>query len=852
MSALRLPPPPLGAEPELVVRPISATSHLGERSVRPVSASSLLGERSPIQEQALLRRAATPDGRIKDVGSPTGNIPQPTDSHPAQCVANYLDNLWNDDENPSSRPTIGQELVQARLWGLQQDMEDGQSRYMQRMLSCLQALKEEMAQQHAAQASELQLENERLRGSLRMALSTGLPQPGDGSGGTGDAPHSIRKVSPFEAPPTGFLAYNQARPTTPGMPSSTGLRPANRLLPPASCHIQPPPPASERPLDLWAHRENSKDSEFEAEERRLEESLSRTRSRARKLGRRGRTDRGVTSVSSTRERMQRKATIDSMASEIEADEPDEETGSKNEDAEEGAAAAELEDIGAFKRTKKSSIFPDKADMVAKVTEALAKPTYDVKNYYYEKGICQRIARSQTFEGVTLTIIGVNAIWLAIDMDYGSNGTGLKFNPWVFIIADNFFCAFFAFEWGVRLFAFSKKMMAMQDSWFVFDTFLAWAMILETWVTPIVLWQFASVLTEDESDSDGGNQNALRLIRLLRIFRTARMARLLRKMPELMIMIKGIVAASRSVFFTLCLLGIIIYVFALAFRQVTEGMSVGDKYFRTVPMAMSSLFILGTIPDMQQIVEDLGAAHVLLGLFVLLFILVATLTVMNMLVGVLVEVVQCVANIEREQLAASYVGNSLKSCIEKFRHDDRKEQKKKGLFANTKFYTTGSMNFDALNLDVSQDEFEGLLVDKEAARVMQDVGVDVVGLVDLSDMLFRDQDILPFGDLLKLVLQLRGTNQATVKDVVDMRKFFVAELFSVEECLQERLRVLQATCTHISQTVDSTFGFGRKKKRITNEESEYASAQNVQSTNRPDQGINFVAWNAVPGSIPEAL
>ena len=50
-----------------------------------------------------------------------------------------------------------------------------------------------------------------------------------------------------------------------------------------------------------------------------------------------------------------------------------------------------------------------------------------------------------------------------------------------------------------------------------------------------------------------NPIQFRLVRLLRLTRMARMARLLRAMPELLVLIKGMVVAMRSVFFTLCLL-----------------------------------------------------------------------------------------------------------------------------------------------------------------------------------------------------------------------------------------------------------------------------------------------------------
>merc|ERR1719478_1636219 len=117
------------------------------------------------------------------------------------------------------------------------------------------------------------------------------------------------------------------------------------------------------------------------------------------------------------------------------------------------------------------------------------------------------------------------------------------------------------------------------------------MVLETWHMTIVM-----LATGAGSSGGMGDASILRLLRLLRLTRMARMARLLRAMPELMILIKGMVVAMRSVFFTLCLLCVIIYLFSIAFRQLTDGLPIGTMYFRSVPDSMASLLLRGTLPD----------------------------------------------------------------------------------------------------------------------------------------------------------------------------------------------------------------------------------------------------------------
>merc|ERR1719329_1016455 len=107
-------------------------------------------------------------------------------------------------------------------------------------------------------------------------------------------------------------------------------------------------------------------------------------------------------------------------------------------------------------------------------------------------------------------------------------------------------------------AFEKKRNGLKDSWFVFDSILVFMMAMETWVLTLVMLAMGGA----GGSSPLGNASILRLFRLARL---SRMARMLRSMPELLILIKGMVAAMRSVGFVLLLQIIMMYVFSIAFE-----------------------------------------------------------------------------------------------------------------------------------------------------------------------------------------------------------------------------------------------------------------------------------------------
>jgi len=222
-----------------------------------------------------------------------------------------------------------------------------------------------------------------------------------------------------------------------------------------------------------------------------------------------------------------------------------------------------------------------------------------------------------------------------------------------------------------------------------------------------------------------------------------------------ILVKGIYVAGRSVFYTLTLLTSITYIFALIFRQLTKGDAIGERYFRDVPSAMATLLLKGIIPDMEQLIDSLGDASYFFGVFGLLFVLLASLIVMNMLVGILVQVVSVVQAVEKEEMDVNFVKQQLQN-----------------MFENGGLDTDGDMK-------ISRGEFSRLLSNPEAAKAIEDVGVDPVALVDYIDYIFEgcnDEDGgVSFANLVEVIFEFRGSHTSTVKDIVDMRKFVLREL-----------------------------------------------------------------------------
>jgi hypothetical protein len=251
-----------------------------------------------------------------------------------------------------------------------------------------------------------------------------------------------------------------------------------------------------------------------------------------------------------------------------------------------------------------------------------KPRHYCK--FKKTGFPQWISRHHRFEQATLLMITFNAVWIAIDTDWNEADVLLDAHP-VFQVAEHLFCSFFLYEWTVRFLAFSWKTYALRDAWFMFDSLLVATMVLETWIMTTI------VLCTSSSGTGGlGNASLLRVARLLRLTRMARMARLLRAMPELLILIKGMVASLRSVVFTLGLLLVIVYIFAIAFTQVCKE-SECEVLFPKVAPAMHTLFLNGALMnDLSKLTTPLEEQNLGLLFLFYTFVLLAALTLMNML------------------------------------------------------------------------------------------------------------------------------------------------------------------------------------------------------------------------------
>jgi len=172
----------------------------------------------------------------------------------------------------------------------------------------------------------------------------------------------------------------------------------------------------------------------------------------------------------------------------------------------------------------------------------------------------------------------------------------------------------------------------------------------------------------------------------------------------------------------------------------------EENFPTVLKSMLTLLLHGTLLDSvgeyMEAIQEAGGT--LLGVAFLVFIFMSSFTVLNLLIGVLCEVINDVTKQEKERSETAFL--------------------KDNLFEILKCYDKDEDNH------FSKQEFLLLMQNPDFRLVLDRFGTDVGGLQALSNVLYHGKKRLSFKAFIDVILRLRGGNVATVLDVVELRDY----------------------------------------------------------------------------------
>jgi len=315
---------------------------------------------------------------------------------------------------------------------------------------------------------------------------------------------------------------------------------------------------------------------------------------------------------------------------------------------------------------------------AKESKASGRKTRRFRSLEYERdhggdNLCARLVHTVSFELCSMTVIILNTLLLAAEVQYTGYGVGHDLGvsgfqqdndesmPWArstLTACSAFFVFLFMAELLVRIIGLGLC-EASQDIWMWLDGGLVVFGVLDLFNEMGISLSF------------GINPTTLRLLRLLRLTRILKRAASIEAMQSLFLLIKSLKASASALLWAIVILVIIMTLVGLFTNQMVydymmdEAVSIDDRttvfnYFGTYSLLMVTMFEI-TVGNWIVPARILMEIHEVWGTFIVVYRCVFCFAVVNVIRAVFITETQRVAAnddevamIRRERLAQSMV------------------------------------------------------------------------------------------------------------------------------------------------------------------------------------------------------
>lgn len=270
---------------------------------------------------------------------------------------------------------------------------------------------------------------------------------------------------------------------------------------------------------------------------------------------------------------------------------------------------------------------------------------------------QKVVYHPLFDTLTCALIVLNAICIGWEADYMADHM-LQHAPTGFRVMEVFFCVVFTLEISIRMAAHGFFFFTVADwRWNLFDLFV------------VVLQLVEEVLTKVSQEMPM-NFSVVRVVRALRLVRIVRLIRILRLIGELRTIISSLSGSMKSLFWTVVVLFLMIYIVAVYFTELvlhhrlddkdSKGKSQHDEtlkfYYGSLGRSLLSLYqaISGGVDWDGMVVPLMEDIHFVMGLVFSLYIAFALLAMMNVVTGVFVESALLSAKVDKDIYMVNHV------------------------------------------------------------------------------------------------------------------------------------------------------------------------------------------------------
>ena len=253
---------------------------------------------------------------------------------------------------------------------------------------------------------------------------------------------------------------------------------------------------------------------------------------------------------------------------------------------------------------------------------------------------ERIRANKWFEAFVISVIVISALLVGAKTYELPSGMAS-----VTLFLDWFISAFFLTELTIRFLAEKQKRFFFKSFWNWFDTLI------------VVI----SLIPADDTE--------LALIaRLVRVFRVLRMISII---PELRILLVSLVKALPQLAYVMLLMFIIFYIYAAVGSTLFEN--INPVLWGDITISMLTLFRIMTFEDWTDVMYETQEVYSLSWIFYLTFIFFTAFAFLNMVIGIVVNVMEMEnENARAEKEAALLEEQMAQGHVEPTLHDVMKE------------------------------------------------------------------------------------------------------------------------------------------------------------------------------------
>jgi len=230
---------------------------------------------------------------------------------------------------------------------------------------------------------------------------------------------------------------------------------------------------------------------------------------------------------------------------------------------------------------------------------------------------------------------INSLCMGIETSYEIEKRDLT----AFEVLEHIFLFVYVAELALRFFAYGIS--CLKNPWVAFDFVLVFMGVVSNYIVGPIIQNLGE---GSKSVQDG--MAGLLVLRMLRLFRLARAVRLLVQFKTLWMLIRGLLGSAGTIAYTFGLILLILYICScMAMELITKKWidtddeaiaTLVNDLFPSIPVAMLTLLQFVSMDSIASIYHPLIVKDPVLLIFFLPFILVVSISLMNLVTAVIVE------------------------------------------------------------------------------------------------------------------------------------------------------------------------------------------------------------------------